>query len=192
MKIFFNASTRGAKEYLENYKALLKALEGTGHEIVAAPVLDEKAQAIRMGTSEDAGNYFQKMMKWIKAADICVFEVSYPSTAIGHEIATALNSSKPVVAFHTHDAPRNAILESMADERLQMIDYDVSRLDTLVLDAIDYASDQMDTRFNFFVSPKISAHLDWISKTRKVPRAVYLRRLIEEHMAEDEDYQKVG
>ena len=56
--------------------------------------------------------------------------------------------------------------------------------------ALDYASDQMDTRFNFFISPKHGNYLDWISKNKKVPRAVYLRRLIEKDMDENKEYSR--
>lgn len=182
MKVFFNASLTGKAEYLSNYEQIRKAIESTDMQLLAAPVFhNEKDKVIKEGKQEVI-NYYKKLQNWIRQADICVFEVSYPSTSIGHEIAMALHASKPVVAFHVQDAPPNIILESITDDRLQVIDYEVSQLSRLVTDALAYATEQMDTRFNFFISPQIGNYLDWISKYKKLPRAVFLRQLIEEDM----------
>jgi hypothetical protein len=53
---------------------------------------------------------------------------------------------------------------------------------------LDFASDQQDTRFNFFISPKHQNYLDWIAKYKKVPRSVYLRELIETDMANNSEF----
>ncbi len=188
MKIVFNASLTGKKEYEEHYKKIHELIEKTGNKIVAAPVLmGDIHKKVRESDTKEATDYYQKLIGWTKQADVCVFEVSYPSTSIGHEIAIALQYSKPVVAFHVKDAPENIVLESIKSDRLQVIDYELEKLGRLVEDAIDYASEQMDTRFNFFISPQIGAYLDWVAKEKKYPRAVFLRQLIEEDMKK-QDY----
>jgi hypothetical protein len=50
--------------------------------------------------------------------------------------------------------------------------------------------ENIDTRFNFFISPKIGNFLDWIAKKKKLPRAVYLRKLIEDDMDKNKEYSK--
>jgi hypothetical protein len=54
----------------------------------------------------------------------------------------------------------------------------------------DYLSDTQDVRFNFFISPQIGNYLDWVSKNKRIPRAVYLRRLIEEDMKNNKEYER--
>lgn len=182
MKVFFNASLTGKKDYLVNYTKIREAIEKTDMNLVAAPVFDtEKSTVIQEG-SEKILDYYNKLQDWIRKSDICVFEVSFPSTSIGHEIAMALHASRPVIALHVKDAAKNPILESITDERLQLIDYDLDKIQRIVEDAFDYATENMDTRFNFFISPQIGNYLDWISKYKKIPRAVFLRQLIEEDM----------
>jgi len=184
MKIFYNASLTGKSEYLEYYELINAAIEKSGHEILAAPVMKKTVEAVIKESTKEAGDYAQKLQKWIKQADVCIFEVSYPSTSIGYEVALALTNAKPVVALHVHDAPVNSVLESIKDDKLQLIDYRVHEIEGLVADAIEYAGEQMDTRFNFFISPEIGNYLDWVAKERKLPRAVFLRQLIEEDMAD--------
>lgn len=182
MKVFFNASLTGRKEYLEHYNRINKAILSTDKEVVAAPVLSgDKAKSIE-GDSKEMMDYYKKLQSWIRKADICVFEVSFPSTSIGHEIALALYSSKPVIALHVEGATKNLILETINDDRLQLIDYKLDDVENVVQDALDYASENMDTRFNFFISPQIGNYLDWISKNKKLPRAVFLRQLIQNDM----------
>lgn len=179
MKVFFNASLTGKQEYRDHYRRIGDAIERSPMELLAAPVFhNEKNKVIKEG-KEQVISYYKKLQGWIRQADLCVFEVSYPSTSIGHEIAMALHSGKPVVAFHVEDAPDNIILESINDERLLLIDYTLDDLENTVEMALEYASEQTDTRFNFFISPQISNYLDWISKNQKLPRAVFLRKLIE-------------
>lgn len=189
MKIFFNSSLAGKNEFVGNYKEIFDALEKTGHKLLQSPVFESQAEEVVKETAKQAGSYYDKLVQWIKQADVCVFEASYPSTSIGHEIALALHMSKPVIALHVKTAPRNKVLESIGDEKLQVLDYTPGNLGDQVAEAVDYALEQADTRFNFFISPQIGAYLDRVSKERRVPRAVYLRRLIEEDMESNEEYQ---
>ena len=182
MKVFFNAPQLGKKEYLEHYQKIKQAIEASGAKLVACPVLDKSIDEVIKEGSAEALDYYNNLQKWIKEAEICVFEVSYPSTNAGHEIALALFSNKPVVALHIVDTPGNLVLNSIQDDRLQVLDYSMDDIASTVEDALDYASENMDTRFNFFISPSIGNYLDWISKVKKVPRAVFLRQLIEEDM----------
>ena len=189
MKLFFNASLMGKKEFAQNNKAIYDALIRSGHKMLAAPVMDNSTENVAKETAKEASSYYDKLVKWIKAADVCVFETSYPSTSIGHEIAVALGMSKPVIAFHVKEAPKNMVLDSIRDDKLQVIDYSLNKIDLLVDDAIAYALDQSDTRFNFFISPQIGTYLDKVSKERRLPRAVYLRRLIEEDMENTPEFE---
>lgn len=183
MKVFFNASLTGKKEYGKNYEMIKDAIVKSGHKLVGVPVLEKSLLEKRDSSdTKEAVNFYETLIRWIKQAEVCVFEVSYPSFGIGYEVNTALQYSKPVIALHVEGAPQNMILSGIKDDRLQVIDYGTRGLERLVSDAIDYASEQMDTRFNFFISPQIGAYLDWVAKAKKVPRAVFLRQLIEEDM----------
>lgn len=187
MKIFFNTSVSGRKEYEANYIAIDKALKRTGHDVVSGVFVATKRE-VQRETETEATAYYTKLKKWIREADILVFEVSYPSLGVGHEITWGMHLGKPTIVLYVK-GKRPFILDALPNEKLQVFEYEVSELDQLILDAVGYAAGQQDTRFNFFITPKQQNYLDWVSKNRKVPRAVYLRRLIEEDMKNNEEYE---
>lgn len=189
MKIFFNASLTGKKLYQSNYLAIINQLEKLGHTIISAPVKTAELTKVTQASQQQAEKYYEDLMKSIAAADINVFEVSYPSTGIGHEIAVSLHKGKPVIALYVK-GKNPYIFDSVIDEKLQVLEYRISELDTLLKDAVEYATDQQDVRFNFFVSPEIQRYLDWVAKFKRTPRAVYLRELLEKDMRENKEWKK--
>lgn len=189
MKVFFNASLSGKKKFGENYQLIHEAILKAGHELVASPVVTAEAENTDWTDPKAAGSYYKQIKEWTKKADLVIFEVSYPSTSIGFEVAMALSMSKPVMAFHGQDAPENFVLESIKDDKFQMVDYRLDEVDQAVADAITYATNQADTRFNFFISPDIGAYMDWLSRVRKLPRAVFLRQIIEQDMAKHPEFE---
>jgi hypothetical protein len=56
--------------------------------------------------------------------------------------------------------------------------------------ALERAKEQSDIRFNFFVTPQILSYLSWLSGRKRIPRAVFLRTLIEREMKKDTEYKK--
>ena len=182
MRVFFNASLLGREEFGDNYDKVVAAIQATGHELMVPEKYKTETGKFVHAKAREAANYHEEIEKLIKKADVAVFEVSYPSTSVGYEIAMAMQNSKPVVALHVKGAPKNPILSTLQDDRLQVIEYTLSSLNKQVKAAVDYALEQMDTRFNFFINPEIGNFLDWVSKHKKLPRAVFLRQLIERDM----------
>ena len=189
MKIFFNASLTGKKVYGVQYGKINELLSQQSGCTVNSPVTKGDVAKVVLETTVDAENYYTKLLRWIKSADICIFEVSYPSLGIGHEITLALHFGKPVIALFIK-GKNPYIFEGIPDDKLQVLEYQNEDLKALIPSAIAYATEQVDTRFNFFISPQIGNYLDWVAKRKRVPRAVYLRRLIEEDMRNSKEYEK--
>ena len=82
------------------------------------------------------------------------------------------------------------ILQYQGQEALYFVEYTDTNLEKVLEEYIEYAKEHSDTRFNFFISPQIGTFLDWISRKKKLPRAVYLRRLIEEDMKLNKEYDE--
>jgi hypothetical protein len=97
---------------------------------------------------------------------------------------------KPVVVFYSGDEEPHLFRSlEVTNDKLVVVRYSsLDDLDNEVPLMVDFINDTQDTRFNFFVSPSISAYLDWVSKAKRVPRSVYLRKLIDEDMEKNEDY----
>ena len=109
------------------------------------------------------------------------------SMSMGYLVNKALELSKPVIALYT-TGHEPFFLTGLDDPRLQIVEYNLDNVYEKVEEAVDYANSQQDTRFNFFVSPKHINFMDWIAQNKKIPRSVFLRRLIEREMANDPEY----
>ena len=128
------------------------------------------------------------MVEMISKSDLCVAEVSTSSLGVGHEITVALEKGKPVIAFYERSATPN-IIRGISSDKFLTVPYEGSTLKETVRNYIDKARSKTDIRFNFFVSPQINEYLDWISRVKRVPRAVYLRELLEKEMAKNKEYK---
>ena len=139
--------------------------------------------------SEEVVAIHRKMITWKHQSDLLVVEATYPSFSVGQEISYVLNNNKPVIALYLK-GKRPHILEGVGTEYLHIVEYSDKDLKEVLGDYIEYAKETADTRFNFFISSEIDAFLDWVSKERKIPRAVFLRQLIEEDMQKNKRYLK--
>lgn len=188
MKIYFTAAVLNKKQYGEYYERIVKAIEKDGHRVFADHILEYDVDQILDKTEEDLTKYYSRMKKRIAGCDLMVAEVSYPSTVnVGHELSIAADKGKPVLALHLK-GKKPVLFWGLESEKFFVIEYDDGDLEKMVRMSVDSLKDQQDTRFNFFISPRIANYLDWIARTKRVPRAVYLRRLIQGHMEGNEEY----
>lgn len=133
--------------------------------------------------------HFKKTMNCVKEAELVVVEISIHSMSMGYIVNRAMELGKPVIVLYKKGfAPH--FFSGIQNERLQKIEYQKDNLFKVLKKAINVAKNQVDVRFNFFVTPRILAYLDWLSRRKRIPRAVYLRSLIEKDMKYDKDYQK--
>lgn len=193
MKIYFTAAiTNIPSEHQESYKKIVKELEALGYKVTADHILDKTVEKLAKQSEEEAKTLYRKMMVWKHQSALIVVEGSYPSFGVGQEITYALSNKKPVIVLHLKGRKPH-ILTGLEAEYLYIVEYDQQNLKKTLLEYIDYAKETADTRYNFFISPEIDSFLDWVSKKRKLPRAVFLRQLIEEDMKNNKRYlKKIG
>ncbi len=187
MRVHFMAPV--IKGNQEDYKKIADVIEKIGHDLLTRHAIERNPDKIVTESAAEAELYSKKLFNWIKKADVIVFEVSQPDVSIGFEVASALNMSKPVIILTRKDsAGLPHALKGLHSDRLQLLTYDDSTLEEMLTLALEYAQETSDVRFNFFITPTISTYLDWVAKEKKIPRSVYLRRLIEREMEENEEY----
>lgn len=187
MKVHFMAPViRGNQK---EYERIADVIEKQGHDLLTRHAVDRDPAKIVGESTAEAELYSKKLFNWLKKADVVIFEVSQPDVSIGFEVASALNMSKPVIILTRKDsAGLPHALKGLHSDRLQLLTYDDSTLEEMLSLALEYAQETSDVRFNFFITPTISTYLDWVAKEKKIPRSVYLRRLIERDMEENEEY----
>jgi len=188
MKIYFVASVAGKNKLLREYQLIVDYLKELGHQ-VEQNTLDATVDEIQGLSDSDKTNFYKKTVALIQASDLIVAEVSHASLGVGHEISLALEKSKPVVVLHNGTGATH-LLEGMQSEKMVVMDYELATLKSILSEAVDFAKDQIDTRFNFFIAPRHANYLDWISKQNKMPRSAYLRTLIKKDLQENPDYNK--
>ncbi len=187
MKVYFTASARGKNQYPVQYKQIFEKITDLGHTHLDEFLFEVDEENLYDGAHEDQVRLYEKAMHLIKSSDVVILEVSIHSLSMGYVLHKALETGKPVIALYLKgNEPYFAL--GIENDKLQVVEYEVDNLKDRLSDALDYSQDQMDTRFNFFISPKHQNYLDWISKEKKIPRAVFLRDLIEREMEADDDF----
>lgn len=190
MKIYFTAAISNIPNgHQDNYQVIVDTLKKMGHQVNAEHILGKTAKDMQKQSQEEQLRIFKKMVVWKHQSEMVIVEASYPSFGVGQEISYALTQNRPVVALHLKERKPN-LLQAINPDYLYIVEYSLKNLKEVLSDYIDYAKDIVDTRFNFFISSEIEAFLDWVSKERKIPRAVFLRQLIEEDMRKNRQYLK--
>ncbi len=183
MKIYFTASLIGKNKYNQAYQAIVSNLKKTNHQVLERILKTDPLQPEKENENQTKKIY-QQIIAMLRQASIVVAEISQPSASVGHEISLALENNQPVIALYQQGTGAK-LLEGYPGEKLQMLCYDQHNLQPLLNSAVEQASSQVDVRFNFFITAKMMAYLDWIAKERKIPRSVFLRHLLEKEMAKD-------
>ncbi len=190
MKIYFSVSLSQMDEQLrKNCKQIISQIENQGHTVFNKRILDKKPDTYQAQSEKEALKAQRELTRLKKLADAVLVEVSRQSLGIGQEIALALSINKPVIALY-EKGHQPHVLRDEGKELLFLSPYTKESLQNVVQEAIEYAADHQDVRFNFFISPSIGNYLDWISKEKKIPRSVYLRNLIEQDMEDNEEFGK--
>jgi hypothetical protein len=189
MKVYFSASISGKKNLIGHYRKIFNALKKMDVDVLSDHVLKHTKEEIKIKNHDEVVSFYRKIVNLINKSDVVIIEASYSSTNLGHEITLALEKGKPTIVLYIKGSGGARMLEGSQDDRLFLVEYELDNLQKCLSDALQDASDQMDVRFNFFIPPQIVAYLDWIAKNKKIPRAVFLRRLIEGDMNKNKDYK---
>ncbi len=171
----------------EIIREALEKIDASVEEVI----LDNVSQDVAYDNHEALTKAFKQQLKQMRSADVIFFETSTADTNLGYYLARATSINKPVVIFHRADTEPAmlSLVEHNSDKTTAVRYHSDDELYEEVPRAIEFVSEAQDTRFNFFLSPALSNYLDWISKTQKMPRSVFLRRLIDEDIERNEDYR---
>lgn len=187
MKIYFTASSRGTEKFNKYYKKIYNLITAQGHSHTSDYSKESDPSEIYKPDEEAHVELYKRAVNQLKKSDVVVLEVSKHSLTMGYLLELGLNLGKPVIALYQNGC-KPAFAAGITDDKLQVVEYNETNLEDLLVDALDYSSAQQDSRFNFFVSTKHINFLDWVAKNKRIPRSVFLRRLIEREMAKDTSY----
>lgn len=191
MTIILIGSININEEQKQTYRLIVKALEHIGSKVYHEHITNTSQDQLDRMSDDEKIEFHNKILKQVKNSDVIVAEVTHSSMGVGFLIANALDFHKPTILLYQKEEPTNLLANLEENERLIAIKYEEkSDLKKLLGDAIEYAAEKQDVRFNFFVSPQIQQYLDWLAKYKRTPRAVYLRELLEKDMRENKEWKK--
>ncbi|MCL4417288.1 MAG: ribbon-helix-helix domain-containing protein [Actinobacteria bacterium] len=181
MIVYFTASIVGKKRYLSNYLKIIDIIKNKRFSIISDHIINTTETQIHLETKEERLKFNKQLEGWISSCDFMIAETSFPSISVGYEISFAQKLGKPVLILYSEGrAP--SLLALNKDEKLICEKYTSETLQDIIDDFISYIQGTEETRFTFFITPEIALHLEKISKKEKLPKSVYLRKLIEKDM----------
>ena len=181
MKVYFTGSIAAKDKYLDHYKIIIKHLEDHGHSVISEHILGATETQIRITSREDRLKFHDQLERWIKGSDFMIAETSFPSISVGYEISLALKLGKPVLILYSEGDPPS-LLAHHQNETLACEHYTRDNIGEILTNFIHYVEGKSDMRFTFFITADIASYLDEVAKKEKLPKSVYLRKLIEKDM----------
>jgi len=181
MKVYFTASIAGKKDYFNEYLKIIKILKSKKCEVISDHIIKSTESEIRLETREERLRFHKQLEDWIAECDFIVAETSFPSISVGYEISLAQHYLKPILILFSSNNPPS-LLAHHEDEKLVCEKYTAETLADIIQDFIYYVKGTSDSRFTFFITSKIAAYLEKVSKKEKIPKSVYLRNLIDKDM----------
>lgn len=181
MKVHLVGSITGNQK---RYKQIIDTIEEQGHTIVTYHFATRTLADIAKETPDDTEIYRRNALKWIKQADVIIFEATTPSIGTGYELALSVDFKKPVIILYEPNEQNAPHPMLSYNERIQVIPYSIDDLRNVLADALEISSKHMEVRFTLILPGEIVTYLDEVAKNGKT-KSDYLRDLIKKDMKKE-------
>jgi len=189
MKIYFNASIAGRKEYLKEFKLITNFLLSLNHKVYSTHVFNREVKEVNAQTRTQHEADYQKARNEIQNSDVMIVEGTYPSIGVGHMITVAIELHKSVLILYQNEP--HGLLIGDPSRLLFLKKYspkNVAELKKTILNFLENSKKRLlNKRFNLMIDETEENYLDWISKKRNVSRADYIRQLIDFDLKKNND-----
>lgn len=180
MKAFFISTPRGNKEYA---LAIYKTIEKFGHKNTSNFTVRIDPKTFYDVKEKLWEKRYKSRLKEIANAEVCVFEVSQHSLAVGQLAQEAIKSEKPVILLYYEGKKPHFFRGTVGTEsRVQLLEYRPETLDEILKDAFEIAEELLTTRFTMLMPPELTKFLNSIRENKEISRSEYIRELIAKEM----------
>ena len=189
MIVHFIAPVSGLKENVDNLKNIVKYLKDEGHEL-ASDWLDIAYQRETQGSDSKELSWqkiIQDNLEAIAKAEVVIADISYDSTAIGYQIATAIQQKKPTLLILQEGRKVSSFTWNIPSSFLKRVEYTTDNIGEKIapfLKENDIAT--KDMRFNFFIDRPIYNYLRWSALKTGKTKAEVLRELVQREIENKE------
>jgi hypothetical protein len=189
MKVYFGSSPRVKEKYAKEINEIYGLIKKLGFKHTSDFIAEVEPKKYYELGKEELNALHQKTLNSIKKAEICVFEASLQDLSVGFLINFSLDLGKTVIVL-SQNREEPSLLHHVKEEKLIFVAYTPKDLEEKLKGAFEQAKGRNDIRFNFFVTPQILSYLNWLSGRKRIPRAVYLRSLIEREIKKDAEFKE--
>lgn len=189
MKIFFAVSPRAIAEYKNEYRSIYETLRNLGHEHLNDIPINADPNTFYQLEEEEISKMYRELMGKIRQADVIVVDTTIHSLTMGYYIKAALDLEKPVIILYTK-GNKPFFFSGIENDKLQIVEYSRENLTEMLKQALSYAEENLDVRFNLFLSPELNNYLKWAAQRFNTQRSNLVRNLIIEHKTKYEEEYK--
>lgn len=181
MLVHFIAPVEGLKENIDNLRLVVKTLRDEGHELTRDWL--EEAYEGEVTPKVDGTAVWQDIIQHnfeaIAKAEVLIADISYDSTAIGFQIAMAVQQKKPTLLILREGRKVSRFTWNIPSSFLSRVEYNKDTVADIIkpfLKENDIGT--KDMRFNFFIDRQIYNYLRWAALKTGKTKAEVLRELV--------------
>jgi len=180
MTVFYTASYYGKDRYQKYYDMVRVTLEATKIKLIS-PEKNNYLDVLSEGEKKKIGDpklvHYEAIRRGIAQSDAVVIEISNEDFQLGHEATLALLNKKPVLCLSVFEDFGLKIQNRF----FFAAKYDEYSIGEIIEEFITKAKKgHLTERFNLFLSPTQTLHLEVASQKVGLNKSEYIRQLIEE------------
>lgn len=174
----------------EAIKHIIFAVKKTKGQIIHEHVSSMNQQKLNELSKDSNLDFHRKVFSNIRASHLIISECSKESLSVGFLLSYALEHEKPLIIFIKKGCTFPNLFTYLSDEKkIYIVEYSsYEELQILTYEYIDLALSELETRFNFYISPELNNYVKWAAKKSNVSKSAFVRKSLEEIMATDRDY----
>lgn len=195
MKIYLFAPEQSKEKIQNRLQQIQEILEKAG--ILVTSSFEEEAAEF---SSQDLEKIDESGQTLLDKMNGLVIEASMSSSEIGYLLAYAISQKKPTLYlyekgttskralkyFSGRNIPNFLLVKSYTPETLEEVVIEYLKLIESGKEGIEIPS----IKFTLRITPKIERYLHWKTHNTKLSKADFLRKIIEDIIAKDENYLK--
>lgn len=186
MLVHFITTATSINENIDNLRLVVESLKKKGHSL-AKDWIETAYEDMQNGvqTSEQAWqSIIEEDFEAIAKADVVIADVSYDSTAIGYQIATAIQQKKPTLLILKEGKKVPPFTWNIPSSFLNRVEYNKDNLAEKITPFLEENTISVkDMRFNFFIDRKIYNYLRWAALKSGKTKAEVLRELVQREIS---------
>lgn len=121
MDIYFAASIRGGRKFLEHYKKIVAYLVENGHNVLTEHIIRD--DVFEYETQFTANEIFNRDIQWLNNSSCMIADVSNPSLGVGYEICHALNRKIPTLCVFQNGSSVSQMIAGNNSSGLKLFEY---------------------------------------------------------------------